>query len=148
MQDIGNLLKQPSSASVLHCARNGPVRSKIMARQKFVRFCIVMGILKLKKNFGHSWWVFAKNFFWKFSFEKKHAKWYQGKSFSGIFLASVCPLEYKNGQIFDWPFFRTSRVHFKHSEMSNAVGHFQEIKDLSSHFWKWLCPLGPLSSRG
>ena len=46
---------------------------------------------------------------------KKHAKWYQGKKFSGIFLASVCPLEYKNGQIFDRRIFQTSRVTLAHS---------------------------------
>ena len=40
---------------------------------------------------------------------KKHAKWYQGKKISGIFLASVCPKEYKNCKNFDRPFFGPRR---------------------------------------
>ena len=51
----------------------------------------------------------------------------KGKKNSGIFLASVCPLEYKNGQTFDRPFFQTSRVHFKHSVIDE--------KSLKWHFF-------------
>ena len=70
--------------STYHCAWNGPVRFKKMAGQKFVLFCILMGILKLKKylkifSLGTTFyvikkyaWIFLsfflvilqKNFFW------------------------------------------------------------------------------------
>ena len=137
-----------------HCAWNGHGRSEKMASQIFVLFCILMGILKLKKYlkifstdttfyvikeyawiflsvflvilqkkffwlqpiFGPSWWVLAKKSFLRIFIWKKHAKWYQWKKFSGIFLASVCPKEYKNGKIFDRRNFRTSGGHFTHSD--------------------------------
>ena len=41
----------------MHCAWNGPARSEKMAGQKFVRFCILMGILKIPENF-FSWYHF------------------------------------------------------------------------------------------
>ena len=59
----------------------------------------------LQPIFGPSWWVLAKKIFLRIFIWKKHAKWYQWKKYSGIFLASVCPKEYKNGKIFDRQFF-------------------------------------------
>ena len=59
----------------------------------------------LQPIFGPSWWVLAKKIFFRIFIWKKHAKWYQWKKYSGIFLASVCPKEYKNGKIFDRQFF-------------------------------------------
>ena len=58
-----------------------------------------------------NFWTFLmsfkkKIFFFQIFIWKNHGKWYQWKNFSGIFLASVCPKEYKNGKIFDRPFFR------------------------------------------
>ena len=77
----------------------------------------------LQKNFFlavTNFWTFlmsySQKFFLRIFIWKKHAKWYQWKNFSGIFLASVCPLEYKNGQIFDRQIFRTSRVTLAHSD--------------------------------
>ena len=58
-----------------------------------------------------NFWTFLmsfsqKNFFANFHLKKiMLSEWYQWKKFSGIFLASVCPKEYKNGKIFDRPFF-------------------------------------------
>ena len=56
-----------------------------------------------------NFWTFlmslAKKNFLRIFIWKNHAKWYQWKKFSGIFLASVCPKEYKNGKIFDRQFF-------------------------------------------
>ena len=86
----------------------------------------------LEMIFGPSWWVLAKKKFLKIFILKKHAKWYQGKIFSGIFLASVCPLEYKDGQFLTCHFFRP------HGSISSTVIHKWENYKAPVTEWKLL----------